>query len=190
MPLPLAVSANLRRGARDLSESQSHFRSPVLAFEVQTKRRWSSCACLRLLQHQLAQNRIDSLVTLQSGGYVAISASDTRRRVCPQTRTNAAMLPMSALERRRCVKIRLQAVRTGRHPAVDRLGDRDKSHGSDACGVAQRFLRRREKIFHAINCAAMPENLLESELFGHEKGAFTGGNQPRSGGSHGRQEFS
>ncbi len=42
-----------------------------------------------------------------------------------------------------------------------------------ARGLHQASNRRNEK-FVAINCAAIPENLLESELFGYEKGAFTG----------------
>jgi two-component system repressor protein LuxO len=54
--------------------------------------------------------------------------------------------------------------------------------GKELCADAlHKLSRRREKPFVAINCAAIPRDLLESEVFGHAKGSFTGATADRAG---------
>jgi DNA-binding NtrC family response regulator len=68
----------------------------------------------------------------------------------------------------------------GSEAAVMVTGESGSGKELVACAI-HNYSARSNKNFLAINCAAIPDNLLESELFGHEKGAFTGAANQRIG---------
>ena len=67
-------------------------------------------------------------------------------------------------------------------------GPRETSPVASETGTGKELLARpstsmatHRQTVHAVNCAAIPETLIESELFGHERGAFTGADARRIG---------
>ncbi|QIB33962.1 sigma-54-dependent transcriptional regulator [Ancylobacter pratisalsi] len=150
--VPMALKA-LRAGAWDFIEKPA---DPVLL--VQTVR--------RALEHRhlVLENR---LLRAQAAGRDGVDEDVWARRLIGRSE------PMQRLRRTLAV---LADTRT------DVLIFGETGTGKEmAARALHDFGRRRAGRFVAVNCAAIPENMIESELFGHEAGAFTGARERRIG---------
>jgi DNA-binding NtrC family response regulator len=109
-------------------------------------------------------------------------ASASGALATPPSRAAAEMDELGIVGRSRAMLELFDTVkRLGRHPTtVLILGE--SGTGKELIARALHALGpRREGRFVAVNCATLSESLLESELFGYEKGAFTGADRPKQG---------
>ena len=72
-------------------------------------------------------------------------------------------------------------VRLAEHPEVPILFSGESGVGKEVAARYLRDIQCPDAPFEALNCAAIPDTLIGSELFGHEKGAFTGAERQRPG---------
>ncbi|MEC8678573.1 MAG: sigma-54 dependent transcriptional regulator, partial [Candidatus Margulisiibacteriota bacterium] len=97
-----------------------------------------------------------------------------------QTATNKAFGTL--IGQSNAMKIVYQAIGLVLENDVTVLLQGESGTGKDMVASAiHNHSNRKNKPFIAINCGAIPDNLIESELFGHEKGAFTGAEKDRVG---------
>ena len=75
-----------------------------------------------------------------------------------------------------------QSMKAAKHPETNVLITGESGTGKEAVAwIIHYSSKRKNKYFCAVNCSAIPENLVESEFFGHKKGSFTGAISDKTG---------
>lgn len=109
--------------------------------------------------------------------HTRLAAENRELRRCLDGRQDAGILGQS-----RCMTELAEMLRTVAPTDATVLITGESGTGKELVARAiQQGSERRDRAFVTINCAALGESLLESELFGHEKGAFTGADKRREG---------
>ena len=114
----------------------------------------------------------------------AIATARTRRQIATLTgeRRNGNALDAMVGGSAAMEQVRSMIARLGASDATTVLIEGESGCGKEVVGRAIHFQSARaERPFLQVNCAALPEHLLESELFGHERGAFTDAHAQKRG---------
>ncbi len=150
---------------------------------------------------QTAHGSIEAVISAMRAGAVdfvvkPVGAERLQTSIKNALRVDALESEVRRLNRRAAGTLSLKDLsgRSGEMERVARLGERAaKSHipvlleGESGVGkeliarAIQGASERRGRAFVTVNCGALPENLVESILFGHEKGAFTGATEKHAG---------
>jgi DNA-binding NtrC family response regulator len=194
---PLEALALVRRGRPDVVLLD--VRMPGidgLALLGDLKAEDPSLTCIMMTAHGTIEMAVEAIKT---GAYDFITKpfqkSDLLRLLTKGLERNRLILENRALRRRLGTGDFHGLV--GRSPAMQSLFDQIRAtartdysvlvRGESGTGkelvahALHRLSRRSEQALVTVNCAAIPENLLESELFGHRRGAFTGADRDHKG---------
>ncbi len=133
---------------------------------------------------------------VRNGAYSFIDKAEPMQRVVQEVANALERNQLSTQVRLLQLRMALSSEMVGSSPAVQVLHERiarlapipspvliagESGVGKELVARALHAGRDEKSVFLAINCAALPRDLVESELFGHERGAFTGAHQMRKG---------
>jgi two-component system nitrogen regulation response regulator NtrX len=159
-----------------------------------TRKRWPDLVCVMISGHGTVQTAVEAT---KLGAFDFLEKPPDRDRILLTVRNGLAQANLAAESETARRRLGEATEMVGETPAIQAVRRQVSKvapteatvliTGENGTGkelVAQaihRQSRRAEARFVQINCAAIPEELIESELFGHERGAFTGASSRREG---------